>query len=359
MNARRQTILNVMLIVSAMAGIFIVDTLLSLEIAVAVFYTLIILVASRTLRRHALLASSALCCGLTVLSFLLTEYGAYHAGLINLGISLAVIVMCTYLVVKMAAARAAAHDAQTQLMRIARIKSLAGLTTAIAHEVNQPLAAIATSGNACQRWLAQQPPNLDKARQALTRICLDAERASRIIARVRSLTKGEPPQRSTFALNDAIVEVITLSRADIHRHGVELHIRLCADLPDAWADRTQVQQVVANLLLNAIEAMTTASVSVRRLWVTTALRQNFIVVSVADSGPGISPQIRPHLFEAFWTTKAHGVGVGLSLAHAIIEANGGQIAAHQAPEEQGGGAMFEFSVPVAPAVPIANREQTI
>jgi len=342
--SRSQFVLRLALMTIAMLAIFIVDTVTNLEIAIAVFYAIVILTASRALTRRALMTLGGVCGGMTVLSFLLTQHGAYHAGLINMGISLAAIAMTTGLVLNMQAAKAAAHEAQAQLLRIARIRRLEGLTTSIAHEVNQPLAAIATSGGACQRWLAQQPPNLDKARQALERIRCDADRASSIIARVRSLTKGGPPHKSAFAFNQAITDIIALSQVDIQRHGIHLETRFQPDLPDAWADRIQIQQVMANLLLNAIEAMSQAAMEPRRLLVASTRQDDMIVGAVTDSGAGIPVQMQAHLFDAFWTTKEQGMGVGLSISRAIIEANGGQIWAQSA---QPRGTTFQFSVPVA------------
>ncbi|MGB6007094.1 sensor histidine kinase [Castellaniella sp.] len=342
---RAQSVLTLVLIAVAMAAIFVADTTTSLEVAAAVFYTAVILTASRALGRRALIVLCALCIGMTVVSFGLTPHGAHEAGLINMSISIAAIIITAYLVLKMASAREAAHEAQAQLMRIARVQSLEGLTTSIAHEVNQPLAAIVTSGNACQRWLAQQPPNVDKARQALERILADAGRASSIIARVRSLTRGEPPQRGAFGFNAALLEIIALSQAEIDRNGIRLTTRFPADLPCAWADRIQIQQVVANLVLNAIEAMAAAPAHARTLQIASRLEDGALVGSVADSGAGIASGMHEHVFDAFWTTKEQGVGVGLSISRAIIEANGGRIWAQP---NHPGGAMFQFSVPVAP-----------
>ena len=241
-----------------MAGLFIADTATSYEVAAAVFYTLFILTAASALSRRALIAFTVFCITMTVLSFVFTPHGDYRAGLVNTGISIVAIVVTAYLVLKMEAAKAAAHEAQAQLMRIARVKSLEGLTTSIAHEVNQPLAAIVTSGQACQRWLGQDPPNLDRARQALDRILSGAGRASSIIARVRSLTKGEPPHKSEFDFNKAILEVVALSQSEMERSKILLTTDLSAGLSPAFADRVQIQQVVGNLVLNAIEAITSA-----------------------------------------------------------------------------------------------------
>jgi signal transduction histidine kinase len=336
--------LKLALMALALAAIFVADTSTSYEVAAAVFYAVVILTAARVLARRALAVLCAVCIGLTVFSFALTPHGDLRAGLINTGISIAAIVMTTYLVLKMEAARTAAHAAQAQLMRIARVKSLEGLTTSIAHEVNQPLAAIVTSGNAGQRWLAQEPPNLDKARQAIERILGDADRASQIIERVRGLTRGEPPRKSEFEFNPAILEVVALSRSEMERHGIALALDLADGLPPAFADRVQIQQVVGNLVLNAIQAVTAASPQAGTIRIGSAAREGAIELSVADSGAGITPEVREHLFEAFWTTKAEGIGVGLSISRAIVEANGGQIWAQP---HEGAGAVMRFRVPAA------------
>ncbi len=343
---RMPLVLRIALIVAVMAAIFAVDTTTRYEVAAAVFYAVVILTTARLLGRRALVALCAACVVLTVASLVFTPHGDLRSGLINMGISVAAIVMTTWLVLKMETARAAAHEAQAQLLRIARIKSLEGLTTSIAHEVNQPLAAIVTSGNACQRWLAQEPPNLERARQALERILADAGRASGIIARVRSLTRGEPPQRSAFDFNDAVQEVLALSQAGMEINHIALTVELADGLPPALADRVQVQQVVGNLLLNAIEALGPVPAAARRLRVESARDGEAILFTVTDSGVGIVPGMSEHLFDAFWTTKDEGIGVGLSISRAIIEANGGRIWAEPVVQD---GAVFHFRLPAAGA----------
>lgn len=345
---RMPLVLRIALIVAVMAAIFAVDTTTRYEVAAAVFYAVVILTTARLLGRRALVVLCAACVVLTVASLVFTPHGDLRSGLINMGISVAAIVMTTWLVLKMETARAAAHEAQAQLLRITRIKSLEGLTTSIAHEVNQPLAAIVTSGNACQRWLAQEPPNLERARQALERILADAGRASGIIARVRSLTRGEPPQRSAFDFNDAVQEVLALSQAGMEINHIALSVELADGLPPALADRVQVQQVVGNLLLNAIEALGPVPAAARRLRVESARDGEAILFTVTDSGVGIVPGMSEHLFDAFWTTKDEGIGVGLSISRAIIEANGGRIWAKPVVQD---GAVFHFRLPAAGAEP--------
>lgn len=344
MKSKIRRLLKITTIAIIMAVVFVADTVTGYEIAAAVFYTVVILVASRVLVGRPLIFLSAVCIGLTVLSFTLTSSGHYREGIINTAISIAAIAVTTYLVLSMEAARTAAHDAQARLMRIARVKSLEGLTTTIAHEVNQPLAAIVTSGNACQRWLAQEPPNLDKARQALDRILGDAGRASSIIARVRSLTRGEPPNKSRFDFNRAVLEVIEQSQGEVERNQIVLTMDLDDALPHALADRVQIQQVIGNLVLNAIEAMAAVPERGRAMRLSSNVEDGTIRLSVFDSGSGIRPEMHEHLFEAFWTTKEKGIGVGLSISRAMIEANGGQIWAESSGNA---GAVFRFSVPAA------------
>jgi len=328
-----------------MAAIFSADTATHYEVAIAVFYAVVVLTAARLLRRRGLLWLAAACLGLTVLSFLLTPHGDIHAGLINLWISITAIVMVAWLLIKMETARDAAHTAQAQLLRLTRIQRLEGLTTAIAHEINQPLAAIVTSGHACQRWLGQHPPKLAKAELALNRILADAGRASQIVTRVRSLSRGEPVQAVAFDFNTSVMEVLALSTDEMERHGIELTLDLAPDLPQARADPVQIGQVIGNLVLNAIEAMAAQPGKAHRLQMASRLKDGQIVLTVTDSGAGIPAAVQAHLFDAFWTTKPDGVGVGLSISRTIMDANGGQIWAESAP---GGGAVFGISVPMRP-----------
>ena len=340
--ARTHRALRLALTGVVMAAIFLADTTTRYEVAVPVFYTLVIFGSARVLSRRGLSALAVACIVLTVVSFVFTPHGDLQAGLINIGISIAAIAMIWVLILKTQTARAVADEAQAQLLRIARVKSLEGLTTSIAHEINQPLAAIVTSGNACQRWLAQDPPNLPKAHQALDRIVADAGRASAIIARVRSLTKGEPPHKSEFDFNQAVREIVALSEGEMERTSTSLDVDLSPDLPAAFADRVQIQQVIGNLLLNAIEALAPVAQATRNIRVTSQIEGEHIVLAVADSGVGIPAGVQEHLFEAFWTTKEEGVGVGLSISRVIVEANGGQIWAHS---NAGAGTVFQFTVP--------------
>jgi len=338
--------LRLALIALVMLAIFAADTGTEHEIAAAVFYALVLLTSARALARRGILTLSALCIALTIVSFMTTPHnGPAVAGIINTAISLAAIVMTAWLILKIQAAQTAAHAAQAQLLRLARIRSLDSLTTSIAHEINQPLTAIVTSGNACQRWLQRAPPNLDKAAAALERILAAAGHASRIIVRVRSLSRGGSTEKTAFDLNRTLMDVITLSQGEIRRHGITLSLELAPGLPPALADPVQIQQITGNLLLNAIEAMTATDVEPRRLRVTSRREADQVVFSLSDSGPGIPAHLHARLFDAFWTTKPDGIGIGLSLARTIIEHHNGRIWADPAAARTG--AHFHFSLPLA------------
>ncbi len=332
-------------LVTAMAAIFVADTVTDYAVAAALFYTVVILAAVRWLTPSGLLLLAGACIGLIVLSFRLTPSGAYRVGVINSVISIVVVAVTTTIAVQMERAKATAQAAQAQLLRLARTRNLGNLTASIAHEVNQPLAAIVTSGNACQRWLGQQPPNLDKAHAALARILADAERASEVIARIRSLTKGEAPQRSAFDLNAVVSEVLALSRGELLRQAVAVDIQLAATLPPVLADRVQTQQVVGNLLLNAIEAMAEMPAPRRTLRIATEREDaRSVRLTVADAGVGLSADALTHLFDAFWTTKPGGIGIGLSISRSIVEAGGGRIWAEPGTPH---GAVFCVCLPAA------------
>jgi len=345
-SSRHSVFLAVLIVVTA--SIFLADTLTDYAVAVAGFYTAVILAAAAWWSARALVTLAATCTALTLISFVLSGHGHYQVGLVNSAISIVAIAATTYLALKIDEARAETHLAQAQLLRIARTSTLGELTTSIAHEVNQPLAAIVTSGNACLRWLDQVPANLDKARTGVGRIVADAQRASEVIARIRSLTRGEQPYRSHFDLNEAVLEMLSLSRAELQRGKVELDIDLANDLPLVYADRIQVQQVVGNLVLNAIEAMAKVSGGPRRLRIASEGHDAGVVrLRVADSGPGIPDDSAGQLFDPFWTTKPGGLGLGLSISRSIVEANGGRIWLDPPSADGRSGASLQFELPVA------------
>jgi len=339
----RRLVLTIVLLPVAMVVIFVGDTVTDYAIAAAVFYTPVILVATRLLPAGTVVALAFACVALTLLSFALTHSGAYEVGIVNTGISIVAIGVTTYLSLKLVAAEAAAHESRERLLRMARITSLGELTASIAHEVNQPLAAIATSAGACRRWLAQEPPAIANAQRAADRIVEDANRASAVIARVRGLASGKAPHRERFDFNALVREVVALAGERGERSGITVRLSLQHDLPAILADRVQVGQVVGNLLLNAVEAIEAKTGGAKTLEIVSETEdRNRIRFSVIDSGVGFRQGELEHLFDAFWTTKKDGVGLGLTISRSIIEANGGRIWAETGRD---GGAIARFSLP--------------
>jgi C4-dicarboxylate-specific signal transduction histidine kinase len=327
-------------------GIFVVDTLTDLEIAVAVLYVAVVLMSVGFCRKRGVVLVSLACMALTVLSYLLTQSGSPTTGLINCGISLAAIAATTFLALKIESAELTAHEAKAQLAHIARVTTLGELTASIAHEVNQPLAATVINGNASLHFLAAQPPNLEEARQAIECIVKDANRASDVIARVRGLAKRTPPQKELLNVNETVHEIIMLTTSEIQNNHVSLRTQFSGDLPLIPGDRVQLQQVILNLILNAIEAMNGVAEGSRELLVSTAPdKSNMVLVAIHDTGPGLEPGKITSLFDAFYTTKRDGMGMGLAISRSIIEAHGGRVWAEPNTPR---GAVFQFTLPVGP-----------
>lgn len=339
---------GVALLALLMAAIFLADTFTRLEIAVAVFYVTVILAALSFLPRRGVAAVAAACVALTVISLLLTpSRGALQElDIINGLISITAIVSTAYLALKRVAAEEAAYAARAQLARMARIHSLGELAASIAHEINQPLAAIATSGSACQRWLEHDPPNMERALRALQRMIDDVNRASEVVARIRRQSRNAEPQIAVLDLAEVIGEVVELARGELERHEVELSARIQEHVPAVLADRVQIGQVIINLMLNALEAMQATPAGARRLTLRLTVQEpGQVQFSLADTGPGLSRAARERLFETFWTTKPEGTGLGLTISRSIIESHGGRLWAEPGTR---GGAVFCFTLPAAP-----------
>jgi PAS domain S-box-containing protein len=236
------------------------------------------------------------------------------------------------------------QQAQANLARVNRVMLVGEMTASVAHEVNQPIAAVVTNAGACLRWLAAQPPDMEQARQGLERIVRDGRRAGEVISRVRALVKKVPPRADLVDINDAILEVIALAQSDLQKHPVELQTRLSTDIPVVLADRVQLQQVILNLIVNAIDAMSGVGDRPRELLLGSGRSDpNDVFVEVRDSGPGLDPANLNRLFDSFYTTKPEGMGMGLSISRSIVEAHGGQLLAM--PNEPHG-AVFRFTLPV-------------
>jgi PAS domain S-box-containing protein len=235
------------------------------------------------------------------------------------------------------------QETRAELARVTRVTTLGELTASIAHEVNQPLAGVVSSGNACLRWLASQPPNIEKARQSADRIIRDANRASEVVGRVRSLAKKAPLQRAWSNINETVLETIVLIRMEVERNRVSLTTQLSDDVPLVWADRVQLQQVILNLVINGIEAVSALEDGPRDLIVSTAKEKLIgVLLTVRDSGTGLDPGKLENIFDAFYTTKSEGMGMGLAVSRSIIEAHGGRLWA--TPNEPRG-AVFQFALP--------------
>jgi signal transduction histidine kinase len=240
-------------------------------------------------------------------------------------------------------AEEALRNAQSELTRVARLTMMGELAASIAHEINQPLAAIVTNGEACVRLLAGDPPNLAEAREAVEAMIRDGYRASDVIRRIRALVQQTPPQPEWLAVNALILEVLALVRSDVQRHGVALQTHLAPDLPSVRGDRIQVQQVLLNLIMNAIDALRGVPEGVRDLQVSSgSAASQGVRVTVCDTGIGLATASVAHLFDAFYTTKSEGMGLGLAISRTIIEAHGGQL---WATPNAGPGATFQFTLP--------------
>jgi PAS domain S-box-containing protein len=245
-------------------------------------------------------------------------------------------------------AEAEARQRQLELTHANRVTAIGQLAASISHEMKQPIAATAVNASTCLRWLGLEPPNVDEARQSLDRIVRDTRRAGEVINRIHGLVKKDPPCNEILQLNEAIREVNALTSSEANRNGVSVRLLLADDLPLIKGDRVQLQQVMLNLIINAIDAMGAADVGPRELTISTAMNEpGAVQVTVCDSGPGIAPENIEHLFEPFYTTKASGMGMGLSICRSIIEAHGGRLGASANVPR---GAIFQFTVSVPPAV---------
>ncbi|KQM23841.1 MULTISPECIES: sensor histidine kinase [unclassified Sphingomonas] len=318
-------------VVALMAAVFVADTLTDLEITVAVFYVVPILLSARALPRRGVRALAVGCVALAALSSLLTAHGAWEAGLTNLAISSVAILITTQLTLRLLAAEAAFGEARAQLIRVSRVSNLGALASSIAHEVNQPLGAIASSAGAGERWLAADPPGLEQARASLRRIADDARRASAIVVRIRRLSQRHAVTRMPVDLNEVARDALALTARELDAGGIVVRADLATDLPPVAGDRIQLQQVVGNLLSNAVEALADIPREQRTITLSSEVAADGrVTLSVADSGIGIPAEHLPHIFDSLWTSREGGTGLGLTIAQTIVEAHGGRIAAHPA-----------------------------
>jgi PAS domain S-box-containing protein len=234
--------------------------------------------------------------------------------------------------------------AEAELAHANRVATMGQLATSIAHEVNQPIAATLTNADTAMRWLARQPPDLEKSKQAIDRVIKDGKRAADIIKRIRDFSKKAPTRKEGLEINEAILDIMTLTRAAMSDNSVLVTMQLSAGLPHIFGDRVQLQQVILNLIMNAIEAMSEVREGPRELLISTsAVESDGVLVAVSDTGPGLPQANAERIFEAFYTTKSGGLGMGLSICRSIVEAHSGRLWAK--PNERRG-AVFSMMLPL-------------
>jgi len=235
------------------------------------------------------------------------------------------------------------REAQSELAHANRVATMGQLTASIAHEVNQPLTGVLSSGHAALRWLANEPPDLEASRRAIERVITDATRAGDVISGLRALVKKALPRTESFDMNEAIRNVIVLTHSEAVKEGIPVETQLAEGLPLIQGDRVQVQQVMLNLIVNAIQSMSGVEDGNRELHISTvSIEPEGVCVAVRDTGHGLRPESLPRLFEPFYTTKPDGMGLGLSICRSIIEAHGGRLWATRCEPR---GALFQFTIP--------------
>jgi signal transduction histidine kinase len=249
------------------------------------------------------------------------------------------------------------QTAQAELARVARLTTMGELVASIAHEVNQPLAGIVTHSDACRRWLNRDEPNLDEVRSAISYIRQDGRRAATIIENLCALTKTSAPLFGWLDINDSIREILALTRSELTQQDLVLHTDLSAGDQTVFGDRVQLQQVVLNLIMNGIEAMSAVVDRPKVLTISSErIETGDVLVAVKDTGSGIDPDAADRIFESFFTTKPNGMGMGLSICRSIIEAHGGRC---WASPNRAHGAVFQFTLPAQRTDPAAVQQATI
>jgi signal transduction histidine kinase len=236
----------------------------------------------------------------------------------------------------------ALQQAHADLAHISRVTTMGELTASLAHEINQPIAAAITNANACVRWLARAQPDVEEAREAASRIVKDGTRAAEIISRIRFLFKKGVPQRESVDVNEVIQEMIVLLRSEAARYSIPIRAELAAGLPKVKADRVQLQQVFMNLMLNGIDAIKEVGTAGELTVKSEQAESASLLISVTDTGVGLPQQQVARIFDAFFTTKPDGTGMGLAISRSIIESHGGRLWAAANSER---GATFHFTLP--------------
>jgi C4-dicarboxylate-specific signal transduction histidine kinase len=236
------------------------------------------------------------------------------------------------------------HSAQAELAHMTRLTTLGELTASIAHEVNQPLAAVVANAEACLGWINRETPDLNAARRSVEWVIDDGIRASEVVRRVRALANKTDTEKLPLDINDVVKEVTTLVQRELVSHRISLRMELAPALPNILGDRIQLQQVIINLVMNGIEAMEPVTVRPRELVIRSGQNETCrVFLSVTDYGVGISVDDTDRLFKAFFTTKPSGLGMGLPICRSIVEAHGGCLSASR---NEGPGATFQFELPL-------------
>lgn len=343
-------------------AIFFVDILTELDIAVAVLYVLVIMIAMGTCSIRGLHRVAVMCGAMTVIGFFASHLEhPLGTALARCLISLTAIGIATWLALKNRRisdelkeqlsllahthdVEAKLHRAQIELAHISRNTTMGELAASIAHEVNQPLAAITSSAEAANRWLDRPSPDLAEARCAISRAASNARRASEVVSRIRDLTRKTDSHYEDLDLESVVADSLALLDREIQNHQVQLLCKVDGPSPQVSGDRIQLQQVVINLIMNSLQAMLDRKDLPRELHVRIHAKESLAVVEVRDNGPGIDQTHLALLFDAFFTTKEDGMGIGLSICRSIIELHGGRIWADSQPD---GGATFSFSLPAS------------
>jgi len=234
---------------------------------------------------------------------------------------------------------------QAELAHLSQVLSMAELTASIAHEINQPLTAVVTHGHACVEWLSASPPNLEKTRQTIERMIQDGTRAGAVLSRIRALFKKEAPAKDWFDMNEVIHELTVFLRDEAVRRRISIRTDLVPGLTKVKADRVQLQQVVLNLMMNGMDAVAETTGRPRELLISAREEDSELLVRVEDSGIGLNAETAEKIFQPFFTTKPHGIGMGLSISRSIIESHEGHLWAVPRPT---GGAVFQFTLPIRP-----------
>ena len=245
-------------------------------------------------------------------------------------------------------AEEALRPAQAELAHVNRVTTMGRLAAPISHEINQPITAVVINASAGLLWLAAQPPDLDQVRDAFDRIIKAGKEASEVIGRIRALMNRAPPRKEDLEINEAILEVIALTHGELMKNSVSLQTQLAAGLPLVQGDQVQLQQVILNLIINAVEAMSGVGEGSRELVIRTGRDQSSgVVVTVRDSGPGLHPESFDRLFDPFYTTKPGSMGMGLSICRSIVEAHGERVWVCRTP---GPGMTVQFTLSVSESV---------